>query len=68
MVALDGRLLDRAVHALDLTIGPRTLDLGLLIFDPVFLVSNKRRDVFGFEWPILGLSFCKLLRSSVSFR
>jgi hypothetical protein len=28
MVALDGRFLDRAVHALDLAIGPGMLDLG----------------------------------------
>src|SRR4029077_16291949 len=35
MVASDGRFLDRPVHALDLTVGPRVLDLGQPMFDPV---------------------------------
>ncbi len=40
MIALGGRFLDRAVHALDLVIGPGMLDLGQPIFDPVFLTSH----------------------------
>ena len=40
MIALDGRFLDRAVHALDLAIGPGMLDLGQPMFDPVFLASH----------------------------
>ncbi|MGY3695902.1 hypothetical protein ACVIGA_005982 [Bradyrhizobium sp. USDA 3240] len=40
VVALDGRFLDRAVHALDLAIGPGMLDLGQPMFDPVFLASH----------------------------
>ena len=40
MVALDGRFLDRAVHALDLAIGPGMLNLGQPMFDPVFLASH----------------------------
>ena len=35
MVALNGRFLDRAVHALDLTVCPRMLDLGQAMFDAV---------------------------------
>ncbi len=34
MVALDGRSLYRAVHALDLAIGPGMLDLGQPMFEP----------------------------------
>jgi hypothetical protein len=33
--ALDGRILDGAVHALDLTIGPRVLGLGPAVIDVV---------------------------------
>jgi hypothetical protein len=40
MVALDGRFLDRAVHALDLPIGPRMLDLGQAMFDAVLLAVH----------------------------
>jgi hypothetical protein len=41
IVALDGRFLDRAVHALDLAIDPGMLDLGQPMFDPVFLASHS---------------------------
>src|SRR6516225_7861137 len=40
MVTLDGRFLDRAVHALDLTIGPRMLDLGQPMFDANLLAAQ----------------------------
>src|SRR5215831_7384408 len=40
MVTLDGRFLDRAVHALDLTIGPRMLDLGQPMFDAILLAAQ----------------------------
>jgi len=40
MVALNGRFLDRAVHALDLTVCPRMLDLGQAMFDAVFLAAD----------------------------
>src|SRR5215472_16583046 len=40
MVTLDGRFLDRAVHALDLTIGPRMLDLGHPMFDAILLAAQ----------------------------
>ena len=40
IVALDGRFLDRAVHALDLTIGPGMLDLGQPMFDAIFLAAH----------------------------
>lgn len=40
MVALDGRFLDRAVHALDLAIGLGMLDLGQPMFDAIFLASH----------------------------
>ncbi|MDA9535300.1 hypothetical protein ACM41_03085 [Bradyrhizobium sp. CCBAU 21362] len=40
VVALDGRFLDRAVHALDLAIGPGMLDPGQPMFDPVILASH----------------------------
>src|SRR5262249_19000387 len=36
----DGRFLDRAVHALDLTIGPRMLDLGQPMFDAILLAAQ----------------------------
>ena len=35
MVALDGRFLDRAVHALDLAVGPWVLGLGRAVLDVV---------------------------------
>ena len=35
MIASDGRFLDRPVHALDLTVGPRMLDLGEPVLDAV---------------------------------
>jgi hypothetical protein len=38
---LDGRFLDRAVHALDLTIGPRMLDLGQPMFDAIRAVTRR---------------------------
>ena len=40
LVALDGRFLDRAVHALDLAIGPGMFDLGQPMFDPVLLAAH----------------------------
>ena len=40
MVALDGRFLDRAVHALNLAIGPRMLDLGQPMFDAILLAAH----------------------------
>ena len=40
MVALDGRFLDRAVHALDLAIGPGMLDLGQPMFDAILLAAH----------------------------
>ncbi len=40
MVAFDGRFLDRAVHALDLAIGPGMLDLGQPMFDPILLAES----------------------------
>lgn len=42
VVALDGRFLDRAVHAFDLAIGPGMLDLGQPMFDAIFAkrISN----------------------------
>lgn len=43
MVALDGRFLDRAVHALDLAIGPGMLDLGQPMFDAILLAAHIER-------------------------
>lgn len=40
MVALDGRFLNRAVHALDLAIGPWMLDLGQPMFDAILLLAH----------------------------
>lgn len=40
--ALDGRVLDRAVHALDLAVGPWMLRLCQLVFDIVDLASDLR--------------------------
>lgn len=37
VVALDGRLLDRAAHALDLAVGPRVVHLGQAMLDPSFI-------------------------------
>lgn len=36
VIASDGRLLERAVHPLDLTIGPRMVGHGEAVFDVVF--------------------------------
>lgn len=40
VVSLDGRVLDRAVRSLDLTIGPKMIDLGEAMLDAVFLTSQ----------------------------
>ena len=40
MIASDGRFLDRPVHALDLTVGPRVLDLSQPMFDPVLPAAH----------------------------
>jgi resolvase-like protein len=40
MVALDGRFLDRAVHALDLAVGPGMLDLSQPMFDAILLAAH----------------------------
>jgi hypothetical protein len=40
MVALDGRFLDRAIHALDLAIGLKMLDLGQPMFDAILLAAH----------------------------
>lgn len=40
MIALDSRFLDRSVHALDLAIGPRMLDLGQPMFDAIFPAAH----------------------------
>ena len=42
VVALDGRVLDRAVHPLDLTIGPRVVRLGQTVLDPVCLTDHVK--------------------------
>lgn len=42
--ALDGRLLDGAVHALDLSVGPRMVDFGEPVLDDV-LVTNSIENV-----------------------
>ena len=36
VISLDGRVLDRPVHPLDLPIGPGVVGLGQAMFDPVF--------------------------------
>ena len=48
MIAFDGGFLDGAVHAFDLAVGPRVLDLGQAMFDVVFLaahVEHVRHDI-----------------------
>jgi hypothetical protein len=35
VISLDGRVLDRPIHPLDLSIGPRMIGLGQPMFDPV---------------------------------
>ena len=42
--ALDGRFLDRAVHPLDLSVGPGMLDLGEPVLDAMF-VADAVEDV-----------------------
>ena len=44
VVAFDGGLFDGAVHALDLTVGPRVRDLCQTMLDPVF-IANTVKDV-----------------------
>ena len=39
-VAFDGGVFDGAVHSLDLTIGPRMLDLGQPMFDAILLAAQ----------------------------
>jgi len=40
MIALDGRFLDRPIHALDLTVGPGMLDLGQAMFDSILPAAH----------------------------
>jgi len=40
VVALDGRFLDGPVHALDLPVGRRALDLGQAVLDAVFAATH----------------------------
>jgi len=40
IIALDGRFLDRAIHSLDLAIGPGMFDFGLPMFNPVLLAAH----------------------------
>jgi len=40
MVSLDGCVLDGAVHSLDLTVGPRVVDFGEAVLDPVFVAAH----------------------------
>ncbi len=40
VIALDRGVFDGAVHALDLTVGPRMIDLGETMFDAVLLASH----------------------------
>ena len=40
MIALDGRFLDRPVHAFDLAIRPWMLDLGQPMFDAIFPAAH----------------------------
>src|SRR5665213_1371517 len=40
MIALDGRFLDRPIHAFNLTIGPGMLDLGQSMFDSIFPAAH----------------------------
>ena len=35
VISLDGRVFDCPIHPLDLSIGPRMIELGQLMFDPV---------------------------------
>ena len=40
VIALDGCVLDRPVHAFDLPIGPGVLDLGEAVLDAVFTATH----------------------------
>src|SRR6185312_2827964 len=40
MIAFDGGVLDRPVHAFHLAIGPGMLDFGEAVLDPVFFASH----------------------------
>lgn len=44
--ALDGRVLDRAVHPLNLAVGPRVVGFGQSVFDPVRLADHVEA-----HWP-----------------
>lgn len=49
VIALDGRILDRAVHSLDLAIGSRMVDPGEAMLDPIVPTAHREhmRDVAG---------------------
>ena len=54
--ALDGRVLDRAVHALDLAVGPRVVRLGQPVLDPVCLADHVEAHRPGVDGvPVAGL-------------
>lgn len=54
--ALDGCLLDRAVHPLDLAVGPRMVRLGQPVFDPVRLADHVEAHRPGADGvPVAGL-------------
>lgn len=40
VVAFDGGVLDRAIHSLDMTFGPRMIDLRAAILDAIFVASH----------------------------
>ena len=43
VISLDGRVLDRPVHPLDLSIGPRMIRLGQPMLDPVLTTGAVER-------------------------
>ena len=50
VIPFDGGFLNRAVHSLDLTVGPRMIDFGEALFDAILsasLVENVRRIAGG---------------------
>lgn len=57
VIAFDGRVLDRAIHSLDLSVRPRMIDLCQPVFDAMLFTDAVKQM---FECPLILLTSGKL--------
>lgn len=60
VIALDGRILDRPVHPLDLSVRPWMIDLGEAMLDAVFPAAHREHVSDIVRWSLSGGQFDKL--------